>query len=93
MCERDQLMKRRIVRRPQVLEVTGLSRATVYRLIDQGLFPAPVKLGPNSVGWRESEILLWLESRERVDSHGAVANCGETGEAAGPAPSSEERTP
>jgi len=26
--------------------------------------PRPVKLGPNSVGWRESAIREWLDSRE-----------------------------
>ncbi|HSL82885.1 MAG TPA: AlpA family transcriptional regulator [Thermoanaerobaculia bacterium] len=58
------LMQHRMVRRPEVEEVTGLSRATLYRLIGEGLFPSPVKLGPNSVGWKESAILEWLDSRE-----------------------------
>jgi prophage regulatory protein len=56
----------RIVRRAEVLHLTGLSRASLYRLITQALFPAPVRLGTNSVGWRESELRDWLESREVV---------------------------
>lgn len=60
------LMQHRMVRRPEVEEVTGLSRATLYRLIGKGLFPSPVKLGPNSVGWKVSAILEWLEGRESV---------------------------
>lgn len=58
------LMHHRIVRRAEVLEVTGLSRATLYRLISDGRFPAPVKLAANAVGWREAEVREWLESRE-----------------------------
>lgn len=54
----------RVLRRPEVLELTGLSAATVYRWIAEGLFPPPVRLGPNSVGWRWSELQDWLESRE-----------------------------
>lgn len=53
-----------ILRKPCVLELTGLSSATLYRWMSQGLFPRPVRLGPNSVGWRESAIREWLESRE-----------------------------
>lgn len=57
----------RIVRRPEVEHITGLSRATLYRLIDKGLFPAPVKLtAGNAVGWRERDLREWLESREPV---------------------------
>lgn len=57
----------RILRKHEVLDVTGISAATVYRWIKDGLFPRPVKLGPNSVGWREADVLSWLESREPID--------------------------
>ncbi len=72
--EPSDFMASRIVRRAEVLRVTGLSRATIYRLIGQGLFPSPVKLGPGSVGWRESEIRDWLRSREPVPIDGASAS-------------------
>ena len=54
----------RVMRRPEVEHVTGLSRASLYRLIGKGHFPNPVKLSSNSVGWREADIREWLESRE-----------------------------
>lgn len=54
----------RMLRNPEVLELTGVSNATLYRWIKEGHFPAPVKLGPNSVGWRESALQEWLDSRE-----------------------------
>lgn len=58
----------RIVRLPELIEVIGLSAATLYRWMDEGQFPRPVKLGPNSVGWRSSVIQAWLNSREEVEA-------------------------
>lgn len=54
----------RILRKPEVLEVTGLSAATIYRWIADGSFPAPLQLGPNSVGWRASAVEEWIDTRE-----------------------------
>ena len=52
-----------ILRLPAVIEKTGLSRSTIYAGIQKGTFPAPVNLGLRSVGWLESEIDAWIESR------------------------------
>ena len=51
-----------ILRLPQVSELTGLSRSTIYMRIAQGLFPKPVSLGSRAVGWRSSEVDEWLQS-------------------------------
>jgi prophage regulatory protein len=52
-----------ILRRKQVQERTGLSRSTIYLRIAQGTFPKTVSLGARAVGWLESEIEEWLNSR------------------------------
>lgn len=52
-----------IFRRPDVERITGLSRSTLYAMISEGDFPKPVKLGKRAVGWREADIVAWLESR------------------------------
>ena len=52
-----------IYRLPAVCEVTGLSKATIYRLVNKGEFPARVKLSPRCVGWRVADIEAWLEAR------------------------------
>lgn len=52
-----------ILRRDKVEARTGLSRSSIYAGIAAGTFPAPVPLGEKSVGWVESEIQSWLESR------------------------------
>lgn len=52
-----------ILRRREVERSTGLPCSTLYRLIAAKQFPAPIQLGPNSVGWLESEVGGWLEVR------------------------------
>lgn len=49
-----------ILRLKKVLEVTGLSRATLYRRVSLGQFPRPVKLTGTARGWRQSEIDCWI---------------------------------
>ena len=44
---------------------TGKSRQQIWRDIRAGSFPAPIELGPNSVGWYADEIDEWLASRPR----------------------------
>jgi prophage regulatory protein len=59
----------KILRTHQVLEVTGLTRATLYRYIAAGTFPQPIHLGPQSRGWEEEAVATWRAARERgVDS-------------------------
>ena len=56
----------RIMRIPEVVKVTGLSRTTIWRRVKSGDFPPPVRLGSlatRSVGWREGEVKRWLDSR------------------------------
>ena len=69
----------RILRLPEVLARTGLSRSTIYLRIEQGRFPRPVPLGGRAVGWIESEIDEWI--RERIaESRGDADEGGERGE-------------
>lgn len=54
---------RLFARLPTVLAATGLGRSTIYRLIADGSFPAPVRLGPRAVAWRWSDLDQWTRSR------------------------------
>ena len=54
---------RRILRLKQLVQLVGLSRSTVYRLIANGLFPRPLKIGMSAVGWDTGDIELWLAER------------------------------
>jgi len=52
-----------ILRMPNVKSRTGLSRSTIYAMIKDNRFPKYISLGARSVGWLESEIEAWIESR------------------------------
>jgi predicted DNA-binding transcriptional regulator AlpA len=56
---------RKIIREPRVHKKTGKSRTQRWRDIRKGVFPAPVEIGPNSIGWFEDEIDEWLATRRR----------------------------
>jgi len=51
-----------ILRKPEVLRVTGLSKTQLHRFIRAGKFPQAVKLGKRASGWRRSAVAAWLES-------------------------------
>ena len=43
-----------------------MSRSHIYRLMQKGDFPRPVRIGPAAVRWRESEVNAWVESRPKA---------------------------
>jgi prophage regulatory protein len=54
---------RRLIKRKQVLERTGLSNTVMYQLISQGLFPKPVKpTGGRTSAWVEDEVDQFIAS-------------------------------
>lgn len=53
------LSHQRLIRLPDVLSATGMSRAWVYDAMSRGVFPKPLKLGERAVAWRESDIIAW----------------------------------
>jgi prophage regulatory protein len=53
----------RILSKRQLKDLVLYSPQHIARLEKAGLFPKRVQLGPNRVGWLESEVLSWLEER------------------------------
>ncbi|EEA8820569.1 AlpA family phage regulatory protein [Salmonella enterica] len=51
-----------LIRLPEVLKRTGFGKAWIYRLISEGRFPAPVKIGVRAVAFVESEVDEWIQS-------------------------------
>ena len=47
-----------------VMESTGLSKASIYRLIKADDFPAAIRLCSRAVGWRAEQIYEWIASRD-----------------------------
>lgn len=49
-----------LIRLPDVLDLVGLCRASVYAKVAEGSFPAPIKLTSRASGWRLGDIHAWL---------------------------------
>ncbi|MCH8095621.1 MAG: AlpA family phage regulatory protein [Proteobacteria bacterium] len=47
----------------EVARITDLSRTTRWRLERQGRFPKKRHISANRIGWLQSEIIKWVESR------------------------------
>lgn len=56
-------MQTRLIRRPEVRRLTGLSDTTIWRKYRAGEFPKPIAIGPNSVAWEERAVLAWIDAR------------------------------
>ena len=54
----------RILRRKEVERLTGFGRSQIYALMVTGQFPRQIKLSARAVGWRESEVVAWLNTRQ-----------------------------
>jgi prophage regulatory protein len=52
----------RILRIGTVLELTGLSRSTLYRKVHRGEFPKQIKLSERCAGWRQSSVQAWMRN-------------------------------
>jgi len=63
-------MSDRLIRMPEVKSMVALSRATIYRLVQDGSFPKPVRQGRTSA-WPYSEVRDYLE---RVKAQRALAS-------------------
>jgi prophage regulatory protein len=53
----------RLLRLPQVCELTGLSRTSIYRAMGAGEFPRSVPLYRRGVAWAADEVEQWIASR------------------------------
>ena len=53
----------RFIRESECRRLSGLSRATRWRLERDGRFPKRRPLSDNAVGWRLSDVLAWMDAR------------------------------
>lgn len=52
--------QQRIIRKRELLGMVGLSDATIWRMEKDGKFPKRLRLGGNSCGWFETEVMDWM---------------------------------
>jgi len=55
----------RIIRKDEMLHMTGLSETGAYRQEQKGDFPKRVKIAERSVGWIFSEVQQWIRDRSK----------------------------
>ena len=63
----------RMLRRKEVETISGLSRSSIYSLMQAGEFPKQIKLSTKSVAWIEAEVLDWLSARI-IEARGGVVS-------------------
>jgi prophage regulatory protein len=55
-----------LLRIAAVVRITGLGRSTIYRLMADDRFPAPVRLTSRLVAWRRADLQRWSEAKPPV---------------------------
>jgi len=55
-----------LLRMASVIQVTGLARSTIYKLIAEDKFPSPVRLVGRAVAWRRADLERWTADRPTV---------------------------
>lgn len=56
----------KLLQQKDVSQVTSCSRATIYRGVRAGTFPAPVRITERRVAWRETDVQAWIQSLGEV---------------------------
>lgn len=62
-----------ILRMREVTRVTGLSKSSIHRMVNAGMFPGSVPLGVAAVGWMRSEVERWIAERVSMRDNACAA--------------------
>lgn len=63
----------RAVRISEVCRLTGVSRATVWRLVKlDPAFPRPFKVSAAITAWDEKDVFAWLAAKKHVRTQAAA---------------------
>jgi prophage regulatory protein len=52
-------MIKKMYRLTEVMNMTGLSRSSIYLRVSTDEFPKPVKIGRRAIAWPEESIIAW----------------------------------
>jgi prophage regulatory protein len=64
----------RLIRRPEVERLTGMSRSTIYAKIQDGTFVKPAKLSKRAVAWDYQAVMEWVKERINESKEGGTKN-------------------
>jgi prophage regulatory protein len=62
-AKKERRRLRRILRLPEVEQMTGKKESSIYEDIAAGIFPRPIPLGLRAVGWLEDELVDWQQAQ------------------------------
>lgn len=57
-----------LLRIRDVIALTRLSRATIYRMVDRGEFPRQVPVARQAVAWSADAVNAWVRKQITLDS-------------------------
>lgn len=52
-----------LIRLPDVLRITGLSKSEIWRRVNERRFPEPIRLGERCTRWEITEVQSWVAAR------------------------------
>lgn len=52
-----------LIKLTSVISMTGLSKSSIYAMMQKGQFPKNVTIGARAVAWIEAEIQNWIEEK------------------------------
>lgn len=53
----------RLLRLSDVKNITGLSRSSLYQMMNKGSFPKSINIGSRAIAWTDASVQEWIESR------------------------------
>ncbi|WP_392397926.1 helix-turn-helix transcriptional regulator [Ralstonia mojiangensis] len=59
-------LRARLLRLPQVVELVGVKKSTIWKWASEGAFPRPLKLSKGVTVWRAADVLEWIEERSKL---------------------------
>ncbi len=51
------------IRAAELAKLLSVSKGTVYRWVKVGIFPKPVKLGPQVTAWKAQDVQAWMDKQ------------------------------
>ncbi len=66
----------RLIRLPEVENLIGCKKSTVYTMLKHGTFPRPIRLSARMVAWPETAVLQWMQ--DRINQASAASEGGQS---------------
>lgn len=79
----------RLVRMPEVCQLTGLSKTSIYNGVKARTFPDAVRVTDYAVAWRQSDLDRWIASRLPAELELSAAARAPRAKSGGTAPAAE----